>query len=239
MKRFTCLILSILLYLTAFAALAEAPASQFGFSIWPYRQSTPCQTAEQTCDPLAQACRATAIPAPQATAAAAPVQSAQPVQTRQPAATRQPTPAPTAQPTTAPSSSRGDYTTTSAAMQEKKVWNLLNADRVQNGLSALPLDERLSELARLKARDMKEQHYFAHTSPTYGSAADMLSAFGYAFRGVGENIAHHATVEKSEAAFMSSSGHRHSILGSQWTKVGVGVWYDDQGFVYVCQLFAR
>ena len=56
---------------------------------------------------------------------------------------------------------------------------------------------------------------------------------------MGENIAHHVTVEKAQAAFMSSSGHRQNILGSQWTKVGIGVWEDSQGFVYVTQLFVR
>ena len=94
-------------------------------------------------------------------------------------------------------------------------------------------------MARIKSRDMKENRYFAHTSPTFGTAAEMLTAFGYAYRGVGENIAHHATIEKSEAAFMSSVNHRANILGSQWTRVGGGVWEDDQGFVYVTQLFAR
>ena len=38
---------------------------------------------------------------------------------------------------------------------------------------------------------------------------------------------------------MSSAGHRQSILGSQWTKVGIGVCYDSQGYVYVTQLFVR
>ena len=38
---------------------------------------------------------------------------------------------------------------------------------------------------------------------------------------------------------MSSTGHRTNILGSQWTKVGIGVCYDDQGYVYVTQVFAR
>lgn len=124
-------------------------------------------------------------------------------------------------------------------MQEQKLWNLLNQDRAKNGLPALTLDSRLSEIARIKSCDMNENHYFAHTSPTYGSAAQMLTRFGYAYKGVGENIAHHATVEKAEAAFMSSTGHRTNILGSQWTKVGIGVCFDSQGFVYVTQLFAR
>ena len=108
-----------------------------------------------------------------------------------------------------------------------------------NGLPALTLDPELSRLARLKCEDMRDQNYFAHESPTWGNAAAMLTRFGYAFNGVGENIAHHATVEKAEAAFMSSSGHRGNILGRQWTKVGVGVCFDRQGFVYVTQLFVR
>jgi uncharacterized protein YkwD len=57
--------------------------------------------------------------------------------------------------------------------------------------------------------------------------------------GWGENIAHHANVTKAEAAFMSSEGHRHNILGSQWTKFGVGVCYDSNGFVYVTQIFVH
>ena len=104
---------------------------------------------------------------------------------------------------------------------------------------ALELDPALCDLARLKSRDMYLNNYFSHTSPTYGSAAQMLSTYGYSFTSVGENIAHHVTVEKAQAAFMSSSGHRQNILGSQWTKVGIGVWEDSQGFVYVTQLFVR
>ena len=115
----------------------------------------------------------------------------------------------------------------------------MNQDRMNSGLSALALDSALSELARLKSRDMAENRYFSHTSPTYGSAADMLRSHGYVFQAVGENIAHHATVIKSQAAFMSSDGHRRNILGKNWNRVGIGVWQDAQGYVYVTQLFAR
>ena len=44
----------------------------------------------------------------------------------------------------------------------------------------------------------------------------MLTFFGYSFKGVSENIAHYATLEKAQAGFMSSS-HRANMLGSQWT----------------------
>ena len=105
--------------------------------------------------------------------------------------------------------------------------------------ATLTLDPELSRLAQLKSSDMNSNHYFAHESPTYGTAGQMLDTFGYEYLGVGENIAHHANVEKAEAAFMSSDGHRRNILGSQWDKVGIGIAYDENGNVYVTQLFAR
>ena len=42
---------------------------------------------------------------------------------------------------------------------------MINADREANGRQALPLDAALCAIARIKACDMKSNHYFAHTSP--------------------------------------------------------------------------
>ena len=56
---------------------------------------------------------------------------------------------------------------------------------------------------------------------------------------MGENIAHHANAEIADAAFLSSPAHRAVMMGSQWEKVGIGVVEDEQGFVYVTELFVR
>ena len=186
----------------------------------------------------------TAQPAPVPTVDPAVFYTAQPALTPTPESrpvrnTPAPAPRPTARPTNAPTVSTGDYTTFDSTMQEQKLLNLLNADRARNGLPPLTLDPELSRLAQLKSSDMNSNHYFAHESPTYGTAGQMLDTFGYDYLGVGENIAHHANVEKAEAAFMSSDGHRRNILGSQWDKVGIGIAYDENGNVYVTQLFAR
>ena len=134
---------------------------------------------------------------------------------------------------------RDDYTTHSLSMQEEKLLNLINQDRKINGLPPLTADPELSRLARMKSEDMRDRGYFAHESPTWGKARQMLEHFGYDFRGVGENIAHHATVEKAQAAFMTSDGHRRNILSAVWQKVGVGVCYDRNGHIYATQLFVR
>ena len=113
------------------------------------------------------------------------------------------------------------YTTASVTAQEQIAGNLLNLDRSNYNLAELTIDPALSRIARLKSEDMRDNRYFAHVSPTYGDVRDMLSKLGYAYTAAGENIAHHATIEKAQAALISSPGHRRNILSRGYTKVGV------------------
>ena len=126
------------------------------------------------------------------------------------------------------------YTTASVTAQEQIAGNLLNLDRSNYNLAELTIDPALSRIARLKSEDMRDHHYFAHTSPTYGDVRDMLSKLGYAYTAAGENI-----VEKAQAALISSPGHRRNILSRGYTKVGVGVALDENGYVYLTQIFCR
>lgn len=60
-------------------------------------------------------------------------------------------------------------TTTNMNADEKEVFNLINQQRINNGLSALKVDDEVQRVARIKAQDMVDNNYFSHTSPTYGS----------------------------------------------------------------------
>ncbi len=131
------------------------------------------------------------------------------------------------------------YTTASVSAQEQIAGNLLNSDRMRYGLPPLTVSAELSRLARIKSEEMRDLHYFSHTSPTYGDVRQMLTGFGHSFKGAGENIAHHATVEKSQAALLSSPGHRRNMLNSAYTHVGIGIALDENGYVYLTQIFTR
>ena len=131
------------------------------------------------------------------------------------------------------------YTTASLSVQEQTAGNLLNNDRAQYNLAPLVIDPTLCRIARIKSEDMRDNQYFAHTSPTYGDVRQMLRHFGYSYRAASENIAHHATIEKAQAAFLSSPGHRKNIMSSTYTKVGLGAAIDQNGFIYLTQIFAR
>ena len=161
---------------------------------------------------------------------------ADPTAIPQPVPTMQPTQVPSATQTPAPGD---DYTTQSVSAQEQKMVNLLNQDRKNNGRTTLTLDPELCRIARIKSADMRDNRYFAHESPTYGRVGEMLKRFGYRYSAAGENIAHHANVDKAQAAFMSSQGHRANILSTAWTKVGVGIVQDANGYIYATQIFAK
>src|SRR5699024_10827677 len=100
---------------------------------------------------------------------------------------------------------------------------LTNEERAKHGLSAFKLNEPLSKVAREKSKDMANNGYFAHQSPTYGSPFDMMKQFDVDYRTAGENIAKgQKTPEQVVNAWISSEGLRGSILYANITPIGVG-----------------
>ena len=114
-------------------------------------------------------------------------------------------------------------TNATVSSYEREVVRLVNEIRVQNGLRELTHNWELSRVARYKSQDMRDNRYFSHTSPVYGSPFQMIKNFGISYRSAGENIARgQATPQAVVNAWMNSSGHRANILNSSFTQIGVG-----------------
>lgn len=121
---------------------------------------------------------------------------------------------------------------------EQQVIKLVNQERAKNGLPALKEDWELSRVARYKSQDMHDNHYFSHTSPTYGSPFKMMSDFGIHYGYAGENIAYgQKTPEEVMKAWMNSSGHRANILSKNFTHIGVG--YVKDGSYWTQQFISK
>jgi uncharacterized YkwD family protein len=106
---------------------------------------------------------------------------------------------------------------------EKRMFELVNKERVLYGLQPLTVDMELVKLARMKSADMIEKNYFSHTSPTYGSPFKMMKDYGVSYRMAGENLAGAYSVDSAHKNLMNSPGHRANILRTQFTHVGIGV----------------
>ncbi len=110
-----------------------------------------------------------------------------------------------------------------------QVVSLVNQERAKAGLKPLASDSALTAMALDKAKDMYNNGYFDHTSPTYGSPFDMMRSYGIRYSYAGENIAKgQRSPQEVMNAWMNSDGHRKNILSPNFTKIGVayynGVW---------------
>ena len=114
-------------------------------------------------------------------------------------------------------------TNTNLSADELEVFNLINQQRINNGLSALKIDNEVQRVARIKAQDMVDSNYFSHTSPTYGSPFNMLNSFKVSYKTAGENIAGNSSNSGAVNAWMNSSGHKANILNANFNYTGIGV----------------
>lgn len=123
---------------------------------------------------------------------------------------------------------------------EKEVIELTNLERQKNGLQPLKHNWELSRVARYKSNDMRDNNYFSHTSPIYGSPFKMIRDFGINFSTAGENIAMGQTTAKQVVnSWMNSSGHRANILNKSFTEIGVGYAKDSKGRIFWTQMFIK
>ena len=124
---------------------------------------------------------------------------------------------------TANNSSNTTTTDTALSTDEKEVFNLINTQRNNNELPSLKIDSEVQKVARIKAKDMADNNYFSHTSPTYGSPFDMLKSFKVSYKTAGENIAGNSSNSGAVNAWMNSPGHKANILNNSFNYTGIGV----------------
>ena len=106
---------------------------------------------------------------------------------------------------------------------EQDVLNSINNKRKQQGLEPLMIDDDLQNICRIKAKDMVENGYFEHNSPTYGTPFEMLKENGISYKVAGENIAGNIDNDKAIESWMNSENHRANIINSNYNYTGVAV----------------
>ena len=116
---------------------------------------------------------------------------------------------------------------------EKQLLGLHNETRKERGLKPLCVHPALTEAARAHSKDMIEQDYFAHATPSGESLGERLRHFGYTPKGysywkVGGNIAWHSGPEPEPenmfSGWMNSPHHRANILAEDFRQIGLGTY---------------
>ena len=105
----------------------------------------------------------------------------------------------------------------------QRVILLVNAARLDQGLSPLAEHALLTGMANSHSQRMAARGFFDHRDPELGGVQDRAKQSGYSFSALGENIAAGvSSPEELVSAWMASPGHRDNILGSSFTQIGVG-----------------
>lgn len=113
--------------------------------------------------------------------------------------------------------------------KEKKLLQMVNTARANNGIRPLKMGEKLRRKAHRHSVRMSKQRRIFHHSCLSCIAPGSWSR-------IGENVAKAKTIRSAHRALMRSSGHRSNILCSCYSKAGMGV-VKRAGWVYVTQIF--
>lgn len=99
-----------------------------------------------------------------------------------------------------------------------------NKEREARGLSDLTLNDKLSQAAFLKAKNMFAEQYWAHVSPSGIQPWKWFGDVNYNYSYAGENLAkNYPTAGATVQAWMNSQTHRENILKGEYVDVGFAV----------------
>jgi uncharacterized protein YkwD len=136
-----------------------------------------------------------------------------------------------------------DAPATTTTEVEKRMFDMVNRDRLAAGLAALQWDEKVADVARGHSQEMNQTKVVAHISPTTGSAADRVRAAKIKTAVVLENVARAYGVGEAHQGLMNSPGHRANIMSTSATTIGIGAVFGDSGSgrreIFITQVFTR
>lgn len=111
-----------------------------------------------------------------------------------------------------------------STVDQQELIRLTNVERVKKGLRELHENEKLNQAALEKGRNMFEENYWSHYSPSGLDPWGFIASAGYKFSYAGENLARN--FYKSDEivnAWMDSPSHRANLLNSHYQEIGIAV----------------
>jgi uncharacterized protein YkwD len=140
------------------------------------------------------------------------------------------------------SATRSRTARVSATSDERRAFDLINAERRARGESSLAWDAELTRMARLHSENMARQNFFDHTNPQGENMTMRARACGVCgWSAIAENIAYNSGYDDPAAfaveRWLASPKHRANMLRDGFTHSGVGVARAADGRVFFTQVF--
>lgn len=131
-----------------------------------------------------------------------------------------------------------------ATDDERRTFELINAERLRRGLGPLVFDASLTRMARYHSENMAHEDFFHHIDRDGLDLTGRAQALGISgWKVLGENIAYNQGYEDPSAfvveRWMISAKHRANILSGEFTHAGLGIARAADGRVFFTQVFMR
>jgi uncharacterized protein YkwD len=98
-----------------------------------------------------------------------------------------------------------------------------NTARANNQAPALSINSQLTSAAQAKANDMATRNYWSHNTPEGNPPWIFVTAQGYAYQKLGENLATGFSDEQATVdGWMASPPHKENMLNPDYSEVGFG-----------------
>ncbi len=98
-----------------------------------------------------------------------------------------------------------------------------NAQRAANGVGGLALNDKLDAAAQANADDMAARNYWSHNTPEGNPPWVWVTAQGYSYQALAQNLAAGFSDEQSTInGWMASPPHKENLLNSAYSEVGFG-----------------
>lgn len=106
--------------------------------------------------------------------------------------------------------------------KEQELLNLLNAQRIKNGLQRLVEDLQLTTVSHDYALILKDEQLLTHYSKSGKTVLDRVRGLAN-FSVVGENLGFGSDIAAIHERLMQSKTHRENLLNIKYKRVGIGV----------------
>jgi uncharacterized protein YkwD len=126
----------------------------------------------------------------------------------------------------------------SMSAQQKQLLDLVNAERVRNGVSELQWDDHLAQAARLHTQRMADRRSLSHQFSGEPPLPKRAGSAGAHFNSVAENVAFAGSVHDLHDNLMHSPHHRANILDPKSNAIGIA-FAERDGELYVTEDFAH
>ncbi|HLG61757.1 MAG TPA: CAP domain-containing protein [Ktedonosporobacter sp.] len=178
-------------------------------------------------------------------------------------ATAQPTPTatragqsqnpPSSNPTTPASGGTGPYgtpppLTTTESQLSQQLFALINQDRATQSLYAYVLNTTLSNGARLHSWAMAHCG-LSHACPNEPQPCQRVLNEGFQYTTCGENVGYTSpyptawsgvqVIEQSMLNEPPPAGHRYNLLNTSYHKIGIGIYIDTKGLIWITEDFVN